>query len=354
MADHKSEKPTPHKLKQARQRGQVAKSLDFNFLLSLVVLLGIFYVFTASIASALARFSKQVFSLADQFLFTQDALLLLFQKSFLELAAIILPVLLIIALFSVFFTILQTGFIFSGHSLKADFTKLNPAQGFKKIVSKKSLFELLKSTLKIAAVGLVFYLIFPSLIDRAMNLYLLPAQALPLGMFNAISMIILWVIAVMLPIVLIDFAFSRWDFMQKMMMTKQEVKDEHKKREGSPEIKSKQKKIQKELLKKATALSSVPQADVVLVNPTQIAIALSYDPEAMTSPKIVAMGQGSMALKIKYTAKKHRVPVLVKKRLVRKMFKEFAIDSHVSPDYYQQLAPIYQWLFDQKKKRRAI
>ncbi|WP_233007988.1 EscU/YscU/HrcU family type III secretion system export apparatus switch protein [Rheinheimera faecalis] len=349
MADHKSEKPTSHKLREARKQGQVAKSQDLSFFFSLLVIVAVFFIFSEKMASDISVISRNLILLSGQIVFSPQVLISLFIDLSMKLIFIVLPIILVIAFFNIFFSVLQTGFVLSGHPLTPDFNRLNPAQGIKKIFSKKTLFEFFKSIVKLAIFGLVWYLTLPSLLENAVGLFSSSPQAVPGYFLYTVGKLLLWFAVSMIPVVLVDYAFTQWDFMKKMMMSKQDVKDEHKKREGSPDIKSKQKKIQKELLQKTAALSNVKRADVIVTNPTHISIAIEYDHKTMISPKVVAMGKGGLAFKIRTLARKHNVPVIRDKALAQKMYRECQLNGHVSPAFYAQLGPIYQWLYQRKR-----
>jgi flagellar biosynthesis protein FlhB len=260
--------------------------------------------------------------------------------------AIIMPFLAVILLIGVLSNVLQVGILFTAFPIKPDFTKLNPAKSLKRIFSKKTLFELFKSSLKICLFGALVYFLGEDVIADVLVVYqVAPEQMVHVwaGLFFKLA---IWVLAFLIPVAMLDYAFTNFDFMKQMMMSTREVKDEHKKREGDPEIKSKQKQIQKELAKKAASLGSVKDADVVITNPTHIAVALRYRIDEMGAPKIMAMGQDNFAEKIKTVARLHRIPIVQNKAAARRIYANSVVDGYIPFDCYDLVAPIFRWVME--------
>lgn len=182
------------------------------------------------------------------------------------------------------------------------------------------------------------------MIEKAHELMLAPVNLVS-SMWQAMFIKIgIYFIMLSIPFVLLDILFTRWEFMKNMMMSRKEVKDDHKKREGDPEVKQKQKQIQKELLQKSAALSQVKDSDIVIVNPTHIAIALKYDKHTMIAPVVMASGKGELAMKIRLQARKYSVPMIQNKSLARKLYKETRINKPVPAHCFDDLAPVFRWL----------
>lgn len=340
----KSEKPTPQKLKEAKDRAQVSKSQELNLLVTGIVFFAVLLMLFSTISEQFISLLKRIFILSSDFSFTTESLVSLFRFIGLEMLYIFFPLLGFVLLFGVMSNVFQTGFVLSAFPIKPDFKKINPASGLKKIFSKKTLFEFIKSVCKLLAFTLVIYSVSPSLIEQAYELMVSPVSVLPSLWVAMLLKVGIYFILLSVPFVLFDVLFTRWDFMKNMMMSRKEVKDDHKKREGDPEVKSKQKQIQKELLQKSAALSQVKDSDIVIVNPTHIAIALKYDKLTMIAPVVVACGKGELAGKIRSQARKYSIPTIQNKPLARKLYAETRLNKPVPAHCFDDLAPIFRWL----------
>ncbi|MCD1600367.1 flagellar biosynthesis protein FlhB [Rheinheimera aquimaris] len=341
---NKTEKPTPFKLREAQKKGQVSKSLELNALITSICFVALAAMFFAQISSVLANDSIRVLVLSADFLWSINNLITLFSELTSKVMVIFAPVILMFVVAAIAVTISQTGFVFTTHLLKPDFSKLNPATGIKRLFTKKVLFDLAKNVLKICFFFLVIWFSYPGfIVEMSFVMQGQPAQIADvwLALFIKVSLI---AAALSLPFMLTDFLFTKWDFMQKMRMSAKEVKDEHKKREGDPQVKSKQKQLQRELLKKTAALQSVKQADVIIVNPTHIALALEYNKDKMPAPKVVALGKGELAGKIREQGRRFGIPIIQNKALARRLYKSVQLGGFVPVDSFSDLAPIFRWL----------
>ncbi len=345
---NKTEKPTPFKLKEARKRGQVTKSMEINAMSTLVCFLVLSYVFWQTAMIDYQQMTKHYFALAQDVSNEPLVLSALVGRIVDDGLAIIMPFLAVILLVGVLSNLLQIGVVFSAFPLKPDFTKLNPAKSFERIFSKKTLFELIKNSLKIAIFAVLVRWLATTVLAKAMAVYQVSPNRFPEVWAGLFFYLALWVLAFLIPLALIDFAFNRFDFTKKMMMSTRELKDEYKKREGDPEVKNKQKQIQKELMKKAASLGNVKDADVVITNPTHIAVALQYRVKDMGAPKILAMGKDSFAEKIKAVARLHRIPIVQNKQAARKIYHNSVVDGYIPYDCYTLVAPIFRWVLELK------
>ncbi|WP_019677336.1 EscU/YscU/HrcU family type III secretion system export apparatus switch protein [Arsukibacterium perlucidum] len=341
---NKTEKPTPFKLSEAQNKGQVSKSLELNALVTSLCFIGLVAMLFAQLAWALEAESRRLLILASDFMWTGKNLTALFTELTSKVLGLFAPAIIIFIIAAIAVTISQTGFVFTSHPLKPDFTKLNPATGFKLLFAIKILFDLVKNALKIAFFFIVIWFTYPWFISEVSIAMQGSAAQLP-DLWVALFIKMALLAAVMaVPFMLSDFLFTRWDFLNKMRMSTKEVKDEHKKREGDPQIRSKQKQLQRELLKKTAALQAVQQADVIIVNPTHIALALHYDKDKMPAPRVVAMGKGELAGKIREQGRRFGIPIIQNKRLARRLYKSTQLGSLVPVDSFADLAPIFRWL----------
>jgi len=347
---NKSEKATPHKLKNAKEKGQISKSTEFNTLFALIVFFMVAYVFWQDVTLQFQSLAKKILSSANHLGTKPEILLSFISDAFSQGFSIILPFLMILILIAFISNIFQIGFVFTAFPLKPDFTKLNPAKNIKKIFSKKTLFELFKSCLKVSFFAVFVFLSSDYLAIKLQPLFFTTSDHFAFAWYEIFFQLVLWVLLILFPVVFLDYIYNKWDFMKQMMMSKREVKDEHKKREGDPEIKNKQKQIQKELLEKTASLSNVKEANVIVTNPTHIAVALAYKPNNMIAPLVLAMGKGDFAAKIRKLGHQHNIPIMQNKSVARLLYKECELNGHVPLQCYEAVAPIFRLIFSMEQE----
>ncbi|MFC3121529.1 EscU/YscU/HrcU family type III secretion system export apparatus switch protein [Agaribacter flavus] len=342
MADesNKSEKATPYKLEEAKKKGQVAKSNEVSSLLIFIAFCAVLFMTGGQIWEGLKTQMRELLLYSGQVTLNITTLKGLFLHSSFTVFELFAPLLFVIMLAAVLFNVVQTGFVFSTHPITPDFTRLNPVKGMKKIFAIKTLFELLKAILKVGIIVLVWLNIGEYWLDKVMQSYGMTENSFVVHWVNMSIVLSLMIVGLILPHALIDFAFSKWDFGRQMRMSMQDIKDEHKKREGDPQVKQKQKQIQKELLKKAASLKSVKDADVIITNPEHIAVALSYKPKEMLAPKILSMGADKNAAVIRKIARHHNVPIFRNVPLARAIYNNSVIDGFIPEKCYQGVAEI--------------
>jgi len=244
--------------------------------------------------------------------------------------------------------LMQTGGVLSFHVLKVDLNRINPVVGFKKIFSKKSLVDLARTSLRFLILASVLYWALSSSIPVLLRGLSMNGKMLP-TVLAGVSVGIAWkmILALFMTIIL-DWWYSRWEFAQRMRMSKREIKEEVKRREGDPRIKSRIRELQREALNRAAALSKVKQSDVLVVNPTHFAVGIKYDEKVVDAPVLIAKGAGAMALEMKRIARLNRIPVMQNKTLARELFFNVKIDGVIPDSYYSALAKIYSWVYSLK------
>src|SRR3989337_3709761 len=260
-----------------------------------------------------------------------------------------LPFLVLVALAGIVSNILQTGFVFSPKALGVKFERINPAEGIKKILSLRSIMELFKSVIKITIVGYTSYRLiksefhnFPLLIDGDVH-YIFSYMG------HMTIKLVIWTGIVIAVLAAIDLGYQKWQFNKNLRMTREEVKEEYKQQEGDPLIRSRIKSMQKEMARKRM-MAAVPKADVVITNPTHLAVALSYKPGRMNAPKVVAKGAGLIAEKIKEIARSSNVTVVENKPLARTLYKIVKIGDEIPANLYKAVAEILAYVYKLKRK----
>lgn len=337
----KSEQATPFKLKRARERGSVARSMDLGFFAALAAAIGFVWVGGAALALQVAHASGETLAAAGALGHSPQALGAVAARLALPVVqplATFAGALFGIALVLDFF---QVGPVFSTHPLKPDFSRINPAKGFKRLFSWRMLVEALKATFKLAVYATIAWLVIREMLDeRALALAdaphmgaLLLAIVLRLLMFFALAA---------LAFAVVDQIWVRREFGKKMRMSRRELKREHRDREGEPRQKQKRKQLHTELAKAVRALREVRGSDVVLTNPTHYAVALRYDPRTMQAPHIVARGAGEMARRIRSIAFTYGVATISDPALTRALFRHGRPGAEIPSAFYEAVAGHYR------------
>lgn len=341
----KSEKATPQKLREARKKGQVAKSIEFNSWVMMLFFVLVISVFGSDTGEKISALAVRTIQSAPQVIFTPGLLTSWLAHIFVETLSIIAPIFCCLIVVAIVSTLMQSGWIFSAHSLKPDFTKLNPVTGLKKLFSRKLLFDVFKLLLKVFIfLGLIVFAL-PYLITAIISSNLNSASTLATIVLSFCSVSLLAAVVITSPIALTDLWFSRFEFARKMRMSKRDLKDEHKRNEGSPEIKSKRQKLQRELKKRMMSLGQVKDADIIVTNPEHYAVALQFRAKIHGVPVVVAKGKGELAAKIRQLANVHNKVILRRPAVARLLYKSCSIDGPVPPESYNTVAQIYNWLY---------
>ncbi len=347
--DEKTEPATDKRREESREKGQVVKSREVTSVA--VLLAGIVYFanFGGHLGTSLMNIMRFFFTEAAVPHETPGDLFQLLHNAGGGIAWTIMPLLGIVILFSLASQIFQFGFLFSPQAVMPKFNKLNPLEGAKRLLGKQGWMDLFKSLAKIALVSYVGYIT----VLEAWTYIPHFSQMSTIGFLNefmGIGMkIALRCAAVLIFIAAIDFAFQKYSHEQNLKMTKDEVKQEYKQREGDPMVKGRIRQVQREISRKRM-MSAVPEADVVITNPTHFAVAIKYDREDMEAPVLVAKGRGFIAQKVRDLAKEHDVPIVENKPLARGLYKSVQIGQIIPAEFYKAVAEVLAYVYTLKNK----
>jgi len=337
---NRTEQATPFKRSEARKRGQVAKSLDFNLM---VMMAGFFVALSALAPRMLSQLmtSFQALFIAAGHADEPAALFATLHEFARAVWATLMPVCLIAVLLAVVANIVQAGPVLSADPVKPRLDRLNPLAGFKRIYNKRIVIEGLKALIKLgcfAALTVGFFKTvwpaFPDLLQRD------TLQSIDWLADHAHALVFRILLALLI-IGLMDVLWSRWQFSQQLMMSRREVKEEVKRREGDPLVRQRVRELQRENLKQARSLGRVRDADVLITNPNHLAIALAYDRTHMKAPQVIAKGADLWAQEMKCRARQHGIALVENRKLARTLFKRGVIDQPIPVDSYVEVAQVY-------------
>ena len=347
MADgQKTEKATPKRREDERKKGNIFFSNDAVSVAVLLSGLVTLFLLAANAGTSIQRFLRWCIGLAlsQQTLPTQgdlQELLIQFLKAFALAAGPLLAITVVAGIAATFF---QTKMLVSGESLRPKFSRMNPLQGLKRLLSVRSLVEALKGTLKI---GVLLYIIYHFLagVINAFSKYLFTdigtacAHLLDLGFQMSMQIAVAFVV-----LAGADIFYQWWDYERQIRMSKQEIKEEYKQMEGDPQVKSKIKEIQRKIAQ-SRMMQKVPQADVVIRNPTHFAVALRYKPDRDAAPVVLAKGQDHLALRIVQLAEENGVAVVENVPLARALYATAELDREIPPELYGAVAEVLVYIY---------
>ncbi len=352
----RTEEPTDKKLREAREKGQVAKTQELPQ--AVVVIFGflIIFLFASWIYDSIAAMTKYYMSSFSRFTLTErSALVELYRVSF-ESAKILLPLFIGVSIAAFLGDVVQVGFQVSTHPLKFDPSKLkfDPATIMRKIFfSKQVAMNLFKSLFKVVVIAFVAYLIIASDYDQILRTPDVSiAMALKITGIMALK-IILWAAAILLLLSIPDYIFQKREFIDSLKMTKQEMKEEMKETVGDPYLRARLREMQREIVMK-NMIREVPKADVVVTNPTHFAVALKYDNNIMAAPMVIAKGVDSMALRIRQIARENEVMLVENRPLAQELYRRLEIGDVIPEDLFYAVTLVYAELYRKRGYQQAI
>jgi len=352
-AGERTEKPTSRRKRKTRQKGQVAQSQELPSIISLATLL----LICIALGPKLMQWFKQLISqgmlVNKEFLATPEAFRGFFAGKMLEMIIVSAPFFVALLIAGAAGSIMVGGMTWSAEPLKWKLSALSPVKGVKNLFSISSLMRLLLSIAKIAIIGSIVYFYFQDKIDSLVSLQWLWGDQIPAGIAGPVMGISIRICLALIVIALADVAFQKWKFNKDLMMTKQEVKEEHKETDGSPEVKSKIRQQQMAAAAKRM-LEEVPKADVILVNPTHVAVAIKYDSKVSEAPVVKAKGGDHMCEKIKEIARAYGVPIVRKPKLARAIFNTVKIDEAIPEHLFVAVAEVLAMIYRLKRRKRFL
>lgn len=343
----KTEQPTSKKLSDARKKGQVPRSKEAGTFFVLMAGVVAIWIFSSLLAKGMQQVMLNSFTLTREQVFSEDEFGRIFVENIKDVALPLLAISSIIAVFAVAGSIFVGGYNFSQEALMPKFSKLNPISGISRIFSLNSIVELIKGIFKVAFIGAFCYFAISGRLSELLSLsFIDPLVAIKRGISLLFQLMII-IVCSLFPIVLVDIIYQKWNYIRQLKMTKQEVKEEFKNTEGNPEIKGKIKQMQFQMAARRM-MKKVPEADVVVTNPTHYAVALSYDVDGTTAPIVVAKGVDMIAEKIKEIARETNVPILQLPPLARSLYYTTELDSEIPRGLFKAVAQVLAWVLGMK------
>lgn len=340
----RTERPTPKKLDDARKKGQVPRSVDVGAAAVSLTAIGMLFLFGSNVAEALARVMVEGLSVTQEDLLSETITSHSFAYESLQGMLAIAPLLGATFVAAVVAPALIGGWNFSSEAMGFKASRINPLSGFARMFSARSVVELLKSIAKFLFVGGVGVLVLMSQTDRLLHLARQPVESAILSVAEITAFATLAMAATLIVIALIDGPFQLWKFLQEMRMSREDIKQEYKESDGSPETRSRIRSVQASMAR-GRMMQDVPDATVVITNPTHFAVALRYDEQRHSAPIVVAKGADEVAARIRELASQHGVPLVSAPPLARAMFRYIDVGREIPAPLYLAVAKVltYVW-----------
>ena len=351
----KTEKATPKKRRDERKKGNVFLSQDAVAVVTLLGSFSVFWMMSGRIAEQLTGFMRFCFTQVDLAggLAVDDMLRELTMQALGLMARTVLPITLVTAGCAVVATFAQTRLLVSGELMKPKFNRINPLEGFKRLFSLKSVINALKGILKISILMVIVYFSIENMFHESAKYLYVDLRASCTHLFSqGVSMVVKIALA-FIALAALDILYQWWDYERQIRMSKQEIKEEYKQTEGDPQIKGKIKEMQRKRAQ-SRMMQQVPQADVVIRNPTHFAVALRYHPDEDAAPIVLAKGQDSLALRIVKVAEEHKVAVIENVPLARALYADAELDREIPPALYNPVAEVLVYIFRLNEKHQLV
>lgn len=349
-SDDKTEAPTSHRLEKAREEGQVPRSKELTSILILIVGVSIIWMGGEAFARRLMimlssglRFDHNIVN--DPNLILSQIILLIKNAMF-----ALLPLITGVVIMAILAPLMLGGLVFSGKSLQFQFSKLNPLSGIKRLFSAQVGAELVKALMKAMLMGSVagFYL-YHKWPDIMRLMTEAPVSAMASAM-NIAGMCSILVVLAIIPMVGFDVFFQIYSHIKKLRMSRQDIRDEFKQQEGDPHVKGRIRQMQRDAARRRM-MADVPKANVIVTNPTHYAVALQYDENKMSAPKVVAKGSGLIALRIREIGEENKIPMLEAPPLARALYRHAEIGQQIPGQLYAAVAEVLAWVWQLKRWR---
>lgn len=346
----KTEDPTDKKKKDAREKGEIARSKELNTVVVTLAGAGALLVFGGGLAEVLMDLMRINFTLSRDTLIDERSMATFLLASGKMALMALQPVLLVALIVAFIGPISLGGWLFAGGTLAPKFSRMNPLSGIKRMFSMNALTELLKALAKFFVILIVALLVLSS--DRD-DLLSIANESLEQAIIHSVQVVgwsALWMATGLLLIALVDVPLQLYQSHKKLLMTKQEVRDEYKNSEGKPEVKQRIRQLQREMSQRRM-MAAIPDADVIITNPTHYAVALKYDPEKGNAPMLLAKGTDFLALKIREIANAHGIQVLESPELARSIYYSTELEEEIPAGLYLAVAQVLAYVYQIRQHR---
>ncbi len=340
----KTEEPTGKRLEDALKKGQIARSRELNTFAMLITSAILLLMMGGQMGNSLLAMMKTLFQLSRQIIFDPASPIIYLKQVMIDGVMLIAPFIAVMVVVAVVAPLALGGWVFSWDAITPKFEKLDPIKGIARLFSLGGLMELIKALLKVLLVFFVSVMLSKHFLKELIGLGVEPLEQSINHALAIIGFCYIVLCASLIVVVMLDVPYQLWDHSKKLKMTLQEIKDEMKESDGNPEIKARQRRIQMDMAQNRM-MTQVPKADVIVTNPTHYAVALKYDPNSNSAPKLVAKGVDLIAAQIRLLATNAKVPLVVSPPLARALYYSTDIDKEIPKELYLAVAQVLAYIY---------
>ena len=340
----KTEEPTSKRLEDARKKGQIARSRELNTFAMLITSAILLLMMGGQMGNSLLAMMKSLFQLSRQIIFDPASPIIYLKQVMIDGVMLIAPFIAVMVVVAIVAPLALGGWVFSWEAITPKFEKLDPVKGLARLFALRGLMELIKALLKFLLVFFVSVILSKHFLKELTGLGAEPLEQSISHALNIIGFCYIVLCASLIVVVMFDVPYQLWDHSKKLKMTLQEIKDEMKESEGSPEIKARQRRIQMDMAQNRM-MTQVPKADVIVTNPTHYAVALKYDPNSNGAPKLIAKGVDLIAAQIRLLATNAKVPLVASPPLARALYYSTEIDKEIPKELYLAVAQVLAYIY---------
>lgn len=349
--EDKTEEPTGKRLEDAKKKGQIARSRELNTFAMMIVSASLLLMQGEKIGHELLAMMRTEFQLSRATIFDPATIIVHFKQTMIDGVVMFAPFFALMIVVAIIAPISMGGWLFSWDAVSPKFGKMDPIKGIPRLFAMRGQIEMLKAMLKILLVFGVAVALYRSYITELLGLDAEPLEQSVGHALNIIGMCFLLLSASLVVIAMVDVPYQLWDHNKKLKMTLQEIKDEHKESEGSPEVKGRQRRMQMDMAQNRM-MAEVPKADVIVTNPSHYAVALKYDQNSNSAPKLVAKGVDLIAAQIRNVAIGADVPLVASPPLARALYYSTELDREIPQGLYLAVAQILAYVYQLKAAQK--
>jgi flagellar biosynthetic protein FlhB len=347
----KTEEPTSKRLEDAQKKGQIARSRELNTFVMLMTSAALLLMLGEKMGNSLLTMMRTQFQLSRKIIFDPASPVIYFKQLMIDGVMLMAPFIAVLVIAAIVAPLALGGWVFSWEAITPKFEKLDPIKGIARMFALHGLIELIKALLKFLLILVVAVVLSRHFLNELIGLGTEPLGQSIRHALNIVGICFLELSASLIVVVMFDVPYQLWDHSKKLKMTLQEIKDEHKESEGSPEVKARQRRIQMSMAQNRM-MTEVPKADVIVTNPSHYAVALKYDPNSNGAPTLVAKGVDLMAAQIRSLATGANVPLVASPPLARALYYSTEIDKEIPAGLYLAVAQVLAYVYQLKTARQ--
>jgi flagellar biosynthetic protein FlhB len=344
----RTEEGTPKRREEAREKGRVARSREVSSVAGLAACLIYFYFNATGLLEKITAIMTSTFRSAGRVPISIDNVQILLTGLLFKVFVLLMPIFIVVFVVGIFANVIQVGALFSPSAIQPELSKIDPLKGLQRLFSMNSFVEFIKNILKMLIIGIVSYLVIKNEINGFLPLAEQTVWEILLYLGKITFKILLTTCWILIILAILDYVYQRWEYEKGLRMSRQEIKEEFKNSDGDPAIKARIKRLQREMSRKRM-MAAVPKADVIITNPTHLAVAVRYDQDSGIAPCVVAKGADFISEKIRNIGRENNIPIVENKPLAQVLYKMVQLNETIPENLYRSVAEVLAFVYGLKK-----